>query len=50
MIGIAFAIFIFFIAFLQLQDGYVGYGYTSLVLGSISLFVVYRSIRKNRNF
>lgn len=47
-IGIVFAIFIFLIAYLQLQDGYVGYGYTSVALGLISTILVYRSFRNAR--
>jgi len=48
IIGIAFSIFIFFIAFLQFEDGYVGYGQTSVILGFISAFLVYRSVQKRK--
>ena len=48
IIGIVFAIFIIFIAFLQFQDGYTGYGLTSIFLGATSLFLVYRSIQKRK--
>jgi hypothetical protein len=47
-IGVLFAFFIIFIAFLQFQDGFTGYGFTSLFLGATSLFLVYRSIQKRR--
>ena len=48
IIGVAFSIFIFFISFLQFEDGYVGYGQTSVILGFISAFLVYRSMQKRK--
>ena len=35
----AFAVFILFIAFLQIQDGYSAYGAISVALGVISLYL-----------
>jgi len=35
----AFAIFILFIAFLQIQDGYSAYGAISVALGVVSLYL-----------
>ena len=35
----AFAIFILFIAFLQIQDGYSAYGGISVALGIVSLYL-----------
>ena len=48
LVGVIFAIFIILIAFLQFEDGFAGYGITSLILGSSSLFLVYRSIQKRK--
>lgn len=48
VIGVFFAAFIIFIAFLQFEDGFTGYGFTSLFLGATSLFLVYRSVQKRR--
>jgi len=35
----AFAAFIFFIAFLQIQDGYSAYGAISVALGGLSIYL-----------
>jgi hypothetical protein len=35
----AFAVFILFIAFLQIQDGYSEYGAISVALGIVSLYL-----------
>ena len=35
----AFAAFILFIAFLQIQDGYSAYGAISVALGAVSLYL-----------
>jgi hypothetical protein len=50
VIAALFAVFIFLIAILQFQDGYVGYGLTSLALGSASLFLVRFLRNRKRNF
>jgi hypothetical protein len=48
IIGVTFSVFIFFISYLQFEDGYVGYGQTSVILGFISAFFVYRSVQKRK--
>jgi hypothetical protein len=47
--GIAGTFFLF-MSFLQIQDGFVGYGFVSIGIGSLCWFLVYRSIQKRKNF
>ena len=49
-IGAGLALFLWFIALLQFKDGYTGYAITSVVIGSLSAFLVFRSFRMRANF
>ena len=49
-VGAGLALFLWFISLLQFRDGYTGYAITSVVIGSLSAFLVFRSVRKRTNF
>ena len=43
-------LFLLFVSALQISDGFVGYGLVSIGLGSLCCYLVFRSIRKGKNF
>ena len=49
-LGISGAFFLL-VSILQIQDDFVGYGFISIGIGGILLFLLYRSMKKrNTNF
>ena len=43
-------VFLLLVSFMQISDGFVGYGFVSIGLGSICCYLAYRSIQKSKNF